>query len=446
MRETRTTQTSIFEYYAPHERGEQLCRLSAILDEQPQILALLEKDLVDEGSGQTGRKGLSVDSVLRCLLLKQSLNVSYDDLSFVLLDSPTYRTFARLECDKVPGRSSLQRNIRQIQAQTLESIFSLLNKAWHHGGDIDLSAVRIDSTVVRSDIAPPSDSRLLDDAVRVLSRYLEKCYSQTGHKVRFRDHTRRSKKLAFAIFHAKKEKKEALYIDHLKIAAKVMQQAQRACEQVRNAGPCSESTHRWLNDISHYHDLAVRVVAQTGRRVIYEEKVPADEKVVSLFEEHTDIIIKSNRGVEYGHKINLASDARGLITRLAIEDGNPTDIDRYLSMIDGHALEYGRCPHTVVTDGGYASLENLQGAKAAGVKRAVFHKKRGLTLTAMGVKSKTFEALRNFRAGIEGNISELKRAFGMDKARWKSLEGFKSYVWSSVLCYNLTRMARIRAG
>lgn len=237
-----------------------------------------------------------------------------------------------------------------------------------------------------------------------------------------------------------------MYIDLLKVADKVMKQVERACEQVRLTGSRSKSTQKWLSEVEHYYELTARVISQTGRRVIYQHSVPASEKIVSLFEEHTDIIIKGNRDVQYGHKINLASERQGLLTNVMIEDGNPTDIDRYMPVVDDHKAVYGHYPDTVVADGGYASTGNLRAARAAGITRAVFHKKRGLSLTAMGVKNKTFEALRNFRAGIEGNISELKRAFGLDKARWKSLEGFKSYVWSSVLSYNLTRMARIRSG
>ena len=446
MRQSRTAQTIIFDYYAPHERGRHLNALSLILDEHPQIVSMLAQDLVDEQSQAVGRKGLSVESVFRCLLLKQKLKVSYRELSFLLVDSPTYRNFARLESGAIPGRSSLQRNIRRIKPETLASIFRLLNVKWQSQGDIDLSTIRIDSTVVSSHIASPSDSRLLDDGIRVLSRQLAKCREYTGYKVRCVDYRKRSRTLAFAIFHAKKDRKDALYIDLLKIAGKVMKQVKRASEQVRMRQPLSERGQRWLSDIQHYYDLTTRVIAQTGRRVIYQHSVLASEKIVSLFEEHTNIIIKSSRDVEYGHKINLASDKQGLLTSLKIEAGNPTDIDRYLPVVHEHEAVYGRCPHTVVTDGGYANMDNLQGAKTAGVKRAVFHKKRGLTLSAMGVKNKTFEALRNFRAGIEGNISELKRAFGLDKARWKSLDGFKAYVWSSVLCYNLTRMARIRSG
>jgi IS5 family transposase len=95
-----------------------------------------------------------------------------------------------------------------------------------------------------------------------------------------------------------------------------------------------------------------------------------------------------------------------------------------------------------VCDGGYASKKNASDGRSLGLKHAVFHKRVGISYQDMGVKIKTFKKLRNFRAGVEGNISELKRAFGAGKAKWKGHDGFKAFVWSSVLCYNLVRMAR----
>jgi IS5 family transposase len=167
---------------------------------------------------------------------------------------------------------------------------------------------------------------------------------------------------------------------------------------------------------------------------------------VSIFEPHTDIIIKGFRDVQYGHKINLSSEKSGFITHLSIEKGNPSDKDLFIPVLDFHQSKLGQLPSAVVADGGYASQANVAKGRALGVKHVVFHKPVGISLQAMGVKSKTFTKLRHFRAGVEGNISELKRAFGAGKATWKGLEGFKAYVWSCVLSYNLMRLARLKPG
>ena len=146
--------------------------------------------------------------------------------------------------------------------------------------------------------------------------------------------------------------------------------------------------------------------------------------------------------MQYGHKINLATQGDGFITYLNIEDGNPADKILYMPVLDACHNDYEKRPRAAVADGGYASQANVALARASGVKHAVFNKRVGLGYHQMGVKKKTFEILKNFRAGIEGNISELKRAFGMGKATWKGHEGFKAYVWSAVLSYNLIRMVR----
>jgi len=448
MRETRTVQTSIFDCYSQHEFGTHLKNLSALLDEHPEILPLLERDLIADNCKEAGRTGQSVESIFRCMLLKQMLGLSYELLSFHLSDSLSYRTFARIRASESPSRSALQANIRSIRPETLETIFRLLAAKGFRQGDFNLEKIRIDSTVVKSNIASPSDSQLLNDSVRVLSRYLAKSQSMTGVKIRFKDFRKASRSLACRIFYAKKAEKALLYEELLPVTVKVMRQVEQAIAKVRSQSPAhlALATSAWIDDLEHYYDLAARVLDQTQRRIIGKEKVPSSEKIVSLFEEHTDIIIKGSRDIDYGHKINIASDAQGLLTSVFIEKGNPSDVERYFPVLDDHNSLYGCVPETVATDGGYASLANLEAGKAMGIKRPVFHKKKGLTLTAMGVKQKTYHALRNFRAGIEGNISELKRAYGLGKALWKKNDGFEAYVWASVLSYNLTRLVRLRSG
>jgi len=210
MRETRTVQGSIFDSYSRHEHGVELSELSLLLDEYPEVLELLNIDLVDPNCRRTGRGGLSVESVYRCLLLKRILDVSYEKLSFHLSDSTTYRSFARLGNGHQPSRAGLQSVIRKIRPETLQQIQELLCIRWHDQGLLDCDHIRIDSTVVETNIAPPSDSGLLDDSIRVLSRQLAICHRETGFKVRFTDQRKQSKRLAFAIFHAKEAEKQLL--------------------------------------------------------------------------------------------------------------------------------------------------------------------------------------------------------------------------------------------
>ena len=446
MRENHTAQTSLFDLYSPHKFGEFLRDLSRLLDDHPGILPLLQEDFRTDDGRVTGRKGLSVESTFRCMLLKQITGVSYEMLAFHLADSSSYRAFARLERDCRPGKSALSGNIRRLKPKTLEAVFALLGLAAFDQGVMKISQLRVDSTVVASNIAPPLDSRLLDDGIRVLSRLFAKSGERTGVKLRLTDYRKASRSLAARIYYSKNVEKEALYKELIPLARRVVGQSEKAVARVRQQCADPALSQRWVEQVVHYTGLLERVIDQSERRVLKGEKVAASEKIVSLFEPHTDIIIKGPREIEYGHKINLATERNGLITAVMIERGNPGDVERFIPLMQAHQSQYGCVPTTTIADGGYASQDNIHKGKGLGIKRVGFHKKKGLSVSAMGLKEKTLKTLRDFRAGIEGNISELKRAFGAGKALWKGEDGFLSYVWSSVISYNLTRLVRLNSG
>ena len=200
----------------------------------------------------------------------------------------------------------------------------------------------------------------------------------------------------------------------------------------------------WVGRVSEYLDLLHRVTDQTTRRVLQGESVPAQEKVVSLFEPHTDIIVKGGRGTHYGHKINLATGRSGLALDVVVEDGNPADSARCLPMLERHIEHYGAVPSRVAFDGGYASRANLKDAKELGIEHVVFHKKRGMKVADMTPSSWLYGRLKRFRAGIEAGISYLKRCFGLGRCLWRGLPHFTAYVHSAVFAHNLMRLARLR--
>jgi IS5 family transposase len=190
-------------------------------------------------------------------------------------------------------------------------------------------------------------------------------------------------------------------------------------------------------EVDHYTALILRIIDQTQRRVIKGERVPAGDKIVSLFEPHTDIIVKGQRDVQYGHKLNLSSGTSGLILDVIVEDGNPADRIRLIPLVERHIAHFGKPPRDLAADGGYASTANLAEAKSLGVVNVAFHKRVGLTVEAMTGDRWLYNKLRNFRAGIESIISHLKRRFGLSRCNWKGLDHFKSYVHSAVFTYNL---------
>ena len=213
----------------------------------------------------------------------------------------------------------------------------------------------------------------------------------------------------------------------------------------RLSGSTKPAVALWRAKVRHDEPLIERVIAQSERRVLGGEAVPARDKLVSLFESHADIIVKGSRDVQYGHKLTLTTGRSGLILDLVIEAGNPADSDRLLPMLARHVAFYGQAPRQAAADGGFATRNNLATAKAWGVCDMAFHKKAGLRIEDM-VRSKwVYRKLRNFRAGIEAGISCLKRAYGLARCTWRGLDHFKAYVWSSVVAYNLVLFTRLKA-
>ncbi len=189
-------------------------------------------------------------------------------------------------------------------------------------------------------------------------------------------------------------------------------------------------------------ELSAQLIDQTTRRVILGESVPSCEKIVSIFEPHTDIIKKDGRETLYGHKVCLSSSPSNLITDCLIVEGNPADSTLTDIMLDRHKELYDHYPLKVAFDGGFTSKENLLSAKAKGIKDVCFAKKRGLKVEQMCRSPYVYKRLRRFRAGIESGISWLKRCFGLSKCTWKSLPSFKSYIWASIVSANLLTLVR----
>jgi IS5 family transposase len=445
MRETRNAQASIFDRYAKHEIGNQLAMMSDILDNCGEAIGWVESDLIDERAQLTGRTGLPVESVLRCAILKQTRQLSYKELAFYLEDSGSFRSFARLPEGVVPRKSTLQSNISRIQADTWERINqALIGRALTDEVEYG-EQVRIDSTVVETNIHEPSDSSLLCDGIRILTRFMVRAKKKLDVPgIDFTDHRKSARSLSRQIFYTRgMAKKEPLYTDLLSLAEQVMKDSNEALWRVQLYRFRGAKYGQWVTQVKHYRRLLRRVIRQSRRRVFNSESVPAAEKVLSLYEPHTDIIVKGGRDIQYGHKLNLTTGKKGLILDATIESGNPCDTERYLPMVQRQETIYGRLPESVAADGGYASTANLDQAKALGVSEVAFQKKKGLTIEAMTSSKRVYRKLCDFRAGVESNVSELKRAYGLKRALWRGLEGFKACVWSAICSYNLVRMARL---
>jgi IS5 family transposase len=445
MRENHTIQGSIFEHYAEHEIGLELKSMSAWLDQNMDLLEWVAADINPCSVEDTGRKGLSVESVLRCAILKQYRQLSYEDLVFCLMDSASCQTFARLSMRWFPRKSVLQRCISAITDVTWERINQRLLRNAQSAKVENGRMLRIDSTVTATPIHEPSDSSLLWDSVRTLVRLLRQAEKlvEDVTAIKYHNHQRVAKKRMRAIVYTRgQDKKALLYRDLIEVTKKSLGYAKAASLRLEVLGD-PLACEAWQAQWQYYRSLVLKIIDQTERRVFGKEKVPATDKIVSLFEEHSDIIVKGARDVQYGHKINLSTGRSGLVLDVVIEEGNPADSERFMPMLERHIENYGRAPRQMAADGGYASIDNLREAKRLQVKDVAFHKKRGLRVEDMAKSPWVYRKLRNFRAGIEAGISCLKRVYGLGRCNWKGLAHFKAYVWSSVVAHNLALFSRL---
>jgi IS5 family transposase len=444
MRQERTVQATIFEVFARHQIGCELKAISGWLDGQRVLVSLVAGDLRREGLRQTGRQGLPAETVLRCALLKQQRQLSYEELAFHLEDSASFRAFARLPLAWSPKKSVLHRTISAIRPETWERINRALIADARQQKLEEGAMVRIDSTVTAALMHEPSDSALLWDAMRLMLRLLRRAARlPEAPAMRWHDRRRMAKRCATEIQYSRgKDHRRRLYRKLIAAVHATRAALQRAVNRL--SGLSGGAVERWRGQVDHCLPLIARVLDQSERRVLRGQPVAAAEKLVSLFEPHADIIVKGSRDVQYGHKLNLVTGKSGLILDLVIEAGNPADAERFLPMLDRHIARCGAPPRQMAADGGYASRDNLQEAKARGVTDVAFHKKRGLAVAEMTQSPWVYRKLRNFRAGIEAGISCFKRAYGGGRCTWRGIDHFKAYLWSAVVAHNLVLFARLK--
>jgi len=447
VRKTYKKQLPLPETSTVHPKVQELEKISNILSESINIYELVAQDL-GQAEHNVGANGMTVEQIVRAAIIKQMEGFSYEELAFHLEDSRAYRTFCKFSFGETYAKSTLNSNIKAITAATWEQVnITLLQYAM--AKDIEKGRkVRIDCTVVESNIHDPYDSELLWDSVRVLTRILNRAKKHLFDlQFSFMDHMLSSKRRRLEVMNAKNAKgRKKAYKVLIKMTEKTVGYAESAQRSLKNYQTSTLDQAALVDEVSrelsHYLPLVRQIICQTTRRVIHGESVPALEKLVSLFEPHTDIIVKDRRETYYGHKICLTGGASNLILDCTILDGNPADSTLTGIMLDRQEDIYNRPPSKVALDGGFASKDNLEAAKKQGVKDVCFSKGRGLAEEDMCRSNYVYKMLKKFRAGIESGISWLKRVFGLDRCLWKGYDSFKSYVWASIVSANLLTLAR----
>ncbi len=441
MRKARESQPNLTYNWLDLDHAKELQTLAGLIDQHPKIADLVWQDLTRNASHSTGARGMTAELVFRALLLKQMNTWSYDELHFHLADSQTYRSFCGMSfAQKTPARSTLAAAIKKVRAETLEAINRLLLLEARERKVESGQLSRVDCTVVETLMHPPADSQQLWDCIRVLLRLMKRVQAHLPAGLfTFPNRKKRAKRRCREISVARRKvARRESYRDLVKVAEEIQQKALEAVallEAHRVVDPALEQK------LARFLDLIERTLDQTRRRVFDGESVHASEKLVSVFEDHSDIIRKDFKNTYYGHKICLTGGKSSMVLDCQIFRGNPADANMAVPSVERQQDIYGKAPRQVVFDGAFSSASNLEKIQELGTQDVVFSKS-SLKISEMAKSLYVYRKLRNFRAGIEGCISFLKRTFGLHRCTWRSLSSFKSYVWSSIVSCNLLVMAR----
>lgn len=427
---------------------KELFEISRVLDGCPQMQEVLERvmrDLVGTRRTDCGKSGLTAEQALRAGILKEKFQFTYRELEFHLMDSFALREFVRLEPTQRVKKTVLNRDIRLISEESWIFLNEQIKRYAVSEQIEDGARVRSDTTATESNIHYPTDSGLLVDCVRILTRLMSRANEQlTGIDISYSDHNKRAKRRRYKINNCKKaDDRRTQYRDLIRVTEWTQTYAQKALLQLKiysAVGTLDGSrADEFAQQIEHILELTSNVLSQTIRRVLNGESVPAEEKVVSIFEPHTDIIEKGARDTTFGHKVCVSSGTSGLILDCMVLEGNPCDSALVEDVITRHKNSYGKAPAQLAFDGGFASAENLKKAQEHEVADIVFPKKKGIVPSC---SERTFKILSNFRAGIEAGISALKRSYGFGRVVARGWSAFKTSLLNGIAAFNLTLIAR----
>jgi len=432
--------------------------ISEFLDQHLTLIEQVRKDL-ERGlkNARTGRNGIAPSQVLRSLVLMRVKNWDYREVRERINDGFTLRSFTEFDSQPVPKHDAFNRAFNRLTPETLRDINQLVVQAAVQLGLEDGKTLRVDTTVVESNIHYPTDASLLWDSVRTITRLIENLQEKLPGRVQgFTNRTRSARRRMQAIQRMtaaqRSQQQEPKYRELIRITEQVVNNARQVVEKAKAASAgagadliASLSIDSLRSEITGYCKLADRVIDQSRRRVLQGEQVPTAEKIYSIFESHTDLIKrgKAQKPVEFGHKVFLAESAQGLITDYQVLDGNPSDTDHVQSSLDRHQQTFGNPPDLYATDRGFFSVENVQSCEKAGVTQVSIPQRGGHKTAEQDAleRSKEFKQGQRFRAGIEGRISVLFRGRGMKRCSFKGRQHFELLVGAAVLANNLLRIA-----
>lgn len=429
--------------------------IADLLDQHGELVELVRQDLV-RGLRQphVGREGMTAEHVLRAFVLQRVKDWDLRELRERTADGYTLRLFTRFFSAAVPRHDAFHRAFTRLTPATVRAINDAVVQAAVAAALEDGTTLRVDTTVVETNIHYPTDATLLWDCVRVITRLVQRLAALLpGVTPPFPNRTRWARRRMQGLQRLTPTQRETQQVPQYRALIHGTAQIVQAARAVLAAAAGAERPEPLAaaqvaaveQEIGHYCGLADRVVGQARRRVLEGETVPTAEKLFSIFEPHTDLIKrnKARNPVEFGHKIFLAESAIGLITDYRILAGNPTDDHRVAPSLERHQELFGTPPALYAADRGFYSPATLAACQTAGVATECIPQRGGTKTAGRAAyeKSRAFKQGQRFRAGIEGRISVLFRGRGMKRCPLHGRERFEVFVGAAVLANNLLRIA-----
>ena len=438
----------------PIEIDPELVEIDRILEDDL-FFQLLKRDLSKHHPKtlETGRNSTPVEVIGRMLAVKRLYGLSYEQTERQVSDSLVLRWFCRVYFHPVLDHSNLNRWALLIQPDTLHAFNDRVTAIATEVKVTRGRKLRTDGTVVESNIHYPTDSSLLADGVRVLSRTIKRAKEILSERAdmtakTFRDRTRSARNQARRIAdEVRKRGSEAttdlkeLYRRLVSTTKTNVQQAQQVLGALKEQ--TSQQAKRLADTLEQFIPRVEQVIEQTVRRVLEEQIVPAQEKIVSLFEPHTDIICrkKAHKPTEFGHKVWLDEVDGGIVTNYRVLDGNPPDRNQWQPSLEHHVQQFGRPPDQASGDRGVYSPENEAYAAEIGVRRVILPKPgRKSAARRQHEHQRWFKCGRRFHVGVEGRISVLKRKQDLDRCLDHGEDGFERWVGWGIITGNLAVM------
>jgi IS5 family transposase len=431
--------------------------------EDARIHALIRKDLARYyKDSKDGRRPVPVEVTKRIVVLKRYKKWSYRQTEQEIKDSLMYRYWVRVYDQWVPDYTTINDLERWIRPPTLHLINNRLVMLAQEYEITQGYRLRLDGSVTASNIHYPTDSSLLVDGVRVLGRLLERAHEALIPTVLpqglFRNHTRSARRRSRVIGRLTQSGRKTApqpasdkalrrtYTDLINIARSSVEQARQVLPAL-TVDPGNLIASGVAAQLTEFLPLVEQAIEQAVRRILQGEAVPACDKIVSLFEPHTQIIRRGKskpNDTEFGHKMRYSEVEHGLITDWQLmAEGNPPDAPYLPPALRQHQKLFGHAPDELSTDRGFYTPENETLAQQLGIKHPALPQTGALTPERRAYQKQAwFRKAQRFRSGVEGRISVVRRTVQLARCPYHGLTGFERWVGWGIIVANLVVMSR----